>query len=62
MIKLKCQKCGEIWYTANTRPNQECSECGGDLTSEDLITEKDIKIKGSSIIYKNEENKVLHLV
>jgi hypothetical protein len=40
MIKLVCQKCFRVWYTADTRPDQLCSECGGELKEEDIVINK----------------------
>lgn len=37
MIKLVCKKCGKIWYTSNTKPNQVCSNCGGLLAEDNLL-------------------------
>jgi hypothetical protein len=31
MIRLVCEKCAHIWYTSNTRINQECDACGAIL-------------------------------
>jgi predicted nucleic acid-binding Zn-ribbon protein len=42
MIKLICNRCGQTWYTANTRPNQKCIECGGDLNEYDIINSEAI--------------------
>lgn len=36
MIKLLCKKCGKVWYTANTQPNQKCNECSGDLVEVEM--------------------------
>lgn len=35
MIKFICKKCGKVWYTANTSPDQKCDECGGLLEKSD---------------------------
>lgn len=43
MIKLICQKCNHIWYTANTTPNQKCGECGGFLKEIEMINSKEIE-------------------
>lgn len=54
MIKLICKRCGQTWYTANTKPNQKCGECGGDLIEEDLINSNDTntdKENSCKIIY-----------
>jgi hypothetical protein len=61
MIKLRCEKCGEAWYTANTRLNQKCSECGGLLVEEelDLIKSKEVVIKPEHS--KNCGSKIIHL-
>lgn len=39
MIKLICKRCGETWYTANTKPNQKCSDCGGVLVEDTSFTD-----------------------
>lgn len=36
LIKLVCESCGHIWYTANTQSNQKCSACGGNLVEVDI--------------------------
>ncbi|MFL0248334.1 hypothetical protein [Candidatus Clostridium stratigraminis] len=61
MIKLKCKKCGQAWYTANTRLNQKCSECGGLLVEEELnfIRSEEVSIKPEPS--KNCGPKVIHL-
>jgi hypothetical protein len=45
-----------VWYTANTKPNQECSDCGGNLIEDDFIFPKDIEKKGTSITSKTQLN------
>jgi tRNA(Ile2) C34 agmatinyltransferase TiaS len=41
MIKLICLKCGATWYTANTKPNQKCSNCKARLREVDFIPTKE---------------------
>ncbi|MCM8711373.1 hypothetical protein M2651_10110 [Clostridium sp. SYSU_GA19001] len=41
MIKLVCENCGRVWYTANTEPNQKCSVCGGNLYEVDMLKKLD---------------------
>jgi len=43
MIKLVCEKCDQIWYTANTNINQKCCECGEILMEVDFIGSKEIE-------------------
>ncbi len=62
MIKLICKECGESWYTANTRPNQKCSSCGGTLIEEDFIPSKDIENNESDDNIKSkDECKIIYL-
>lgn len=49
MIRLVCKKCGQVWYTANTRPNQKCASCGGDLIEKNEPEQKD-NIKSLHIV------------
>ncbi len=60
MIKLICKKCGEVWYTANTRPNQKCSGCGGNLVEEDFIFPKDIETKKEGLVNKDDQDAAIH--
>lgn len=61
MIKLICQKCSHVWYTANTRPDQKCSDCGGYLREIELINAKDIEKVSEGTDEKKDECKVIHL-
>lgn len=61
MIKLICKKCGQAWYTANTRLNQKCSECGGLLVEEELDFIKSKDVLMDCELTKNCESKVIHL-
>jgi hypothetical protein len=61
MIKLICEKCRHIWYTANTRPNQKCSDCGGYLCQTELIDAKYIEKYSDCIDVKKIECKIIHL-
>lgn len=60
MIRLICEKCSTVWYTANTRPNQKCGDCGGNLIEEDLIIPKDIEMKKESTINKDGQDAAIH--
>lgn len=42
MVKLICKKCGKIWYTSNTKPDQKCSDCNGILV-EDTLFNSEVK-------------------
>jgi rRNA maturation endonuclease Nob1 len=41
LIKLICKDCNQVWYTANTKPDQKCSYCGGALQEVKLILDED---------------------
>lgn len=59
MIKLICEGCSKVWYTANTKHNQECSDCGGNLIEDDFIFPKDIDKKGTGITSNTPLNEAL---
>lgn len=61
MIKLICTQCGRSWYTANTKPNQRCSECDGLLVEVELeyLKPKDIISEPQSV--KDTDSKVIFL-
>jgi transcription initiation factor IIE alpha subunit len=59
MIKLICKRCGETWYTANTKPNQKCSDCDGVLVEDTSFTDKDKK--DNQDIKTSSQPKVIHL-
>jgi hypothetical protein len=61
MIKLICQKCCHIWYTANTSSNQKCNDCGGCLLETELISAKSIENNSDSTDEKKDECKIIHL-
>lgn len=61
MIKLICQKCNHIWYTANTRPNQKCGECGGYLRETELICAKEIEKTQVIANEKKNECTIIHI-
>jgi hypothetical protein len=61
VIKLICQKCNHVWYTANTRPNQKCGDCGGYLRETELIRAKDIEKNCNDADEKKDECKIIHL-
>lgn len=58
MIKLICKSCGETWYTANTSPNQKCSDCGGVLVEDNNMLSK---LDTKDIDYNNSKSKVISL-
>jgi|GEM_PF-3568822 len=59
MIKLICSSCSSVWYTANTKLNQKCSDCGG-LLIEDILLSSSVK-KDKSDIEKIYESKIIEL-
>lgn len=61
VIKLICQKCNHVWYTANTRPNQKCGDCGGYLRETELIRAKDIDKNYEAADEKKDDCKIIHL-
>lgn len=40
MIKFICEKCGKIWYTANTSLDQKCDDCGGFLEDAETFNKR----------------------
>lgn len=55
LVRLICEKCGETWYTANTRPNQKCSECNGNLIQCDSIFPENVDTKKTATKKNNYE-------
>lgn len=40
MVRYVCIKCGKVWYTSNTSPDQKCDDCGGLLKASDIYNGK----------------------
>jgi hypothetical protein len=61
VIKLICKKCDQAWYTSNTRSNQKCSECGGTLIEESLITSGNKPNKNKLSIEREDKSNVMYV-